>query len=106
MRGKYLWVIFLAVLWGIGGSAWAAPSGKITAALDTDPPTMDPHRHAERAGVIANYQVFDALFFRQSDMKVVPNLAESFKVISPTVIQLNLRKGVQFHNGEPFNAEA
>ena len=38
-------------------------------------------------------------------MKVINCLAEDYKVLSPTLVQLNLRKGVQFHNGEPFNAQ-
>jgi len=89
----------------MGASAWAAPSGKITLVMDNDAPTMDPHRHAERSGVTVNWQMFDSLMFRQNDMRIVPGLAESYKILSPTVIQMNLRKNVQFHNGEPFNAK-
>jgi peptide/nickel transport system substrate-binding protein len=107
MKGKLFWVVFLAAaLLGMGASAWAAPSGKITLVMDNDAPTMDPHRHAERSGVTVNWQIFDSLMYRQNDMKVVPGLAESYKVLSPTVIQVTLRKNVQFHNGEPFNAQA
>jgi len=83
----------------------AAPTSQITIALDTDVPTMDPHGHAERAGVIVNWHNFDSLFFRRSDMKIVPSLARSFKVINPTTVELYLREDVKFHNGEPFNAQ-
>jgi peptide/nickel transport system substrate-binding protein len=111
MTGKrksgMVWVALLAAaLLGIGPAAWAAPSGKITLVMDNDAPTMDPHRHAERSGVTVNWQMFDSLMFRQNDMKIVPGLAESYKILSPTVIQMTLRKNVQFHNGEPFNAQA
>lgn len=35
-----------------------------------------------------------------------PLLAESWELIAPTVWQFHLRRGVQFHNGEPFTGEA
>ncbi len=103
---KWFWLAFCtAMLFGAGSLAWAAPTGKITVGMDTDTPTMDPHKHAERAGTTVMYQIFDCLFFRQQDMKLINTLVEDYKVLSPTVVQLNLRKGVQFHNGEPFNAQ-
>ena len=36
----------------------------------------------------------------------VPHLAESVKGIDPLTWELKLRRGVTFHNGEPFNAAA
>src|SRR5437762_1758460 len=37
---------------------------------------------------------------------LVPALAESWKRLDPTTWQFSLRKGVKFHNGDDFNAEA
>lgn len=40
------------------------------------------------------------------DGSMVPNLAESWSQVDDTTWQFNLRKGVTFTNGEPFNADA
>ena len=38
-------------------------------------------------------------------MKVVPQLAESWKVINDTTWEFKLRRGIKFHNGDDFTAE-
>jgi len=50
--------------------------------------------------------VFDALVVRQPDGSLGPQLATSWRLVNPTTWQFKLRKGVSFHNGEPFDAEA
>lgn len=108
---KWVKVLLAGILFGFNflgfaPSTWSSLTGKVTFVIDSDAPTMDPHKHAERSGVIVNWQIFDSLMYRNNDMKIEPGLADSFKIITPTLIQLNLRKNVQFHNGEPFNANA
>lgn len=97
--------VFLVGVLVITSVVMAASKSQITIAFDTDVPTMDPHMHAERAGVIVNWHTFDSLFFRQNDMTVVPSLIEEYEAINPTTVRLNLRQDVKFHNGEPFNAK-
>lgn len=43
---------------------------------------------------------------RDADNRIVPQLAESWKALDDLTWQFKLRRGVVFHNGEPFNAEA
>ena len=50
--------------------------------------------------------LFDSLVGRDRDNRIVPELAESWRLVNDTTWQLKLRRGVVFHNGEPFNAEA
>ena len=40
------------------------------------------------------------------DGSIQPQLATSWEYTSPTTLQLNLREGVLFHDGTPFNSEA
>jgi peptide/nickel transport system substrate-binding protein len=50
--------------------------------------------------------VFEGLVDRNNDLELNPGLAESWEYLDDTTLQFKLREGVQFHNGEPFNADA
>ena len=50
--------------------------------------------------------VFEGLVDRSLDLELQPGLAESWEYLDDSTIEFKLRQGVQFHNGEPFNAEA
>jgi peptide/nickel transport system substrate-binding protein len=69
-------------------------------------PGLDPTGGAAAAiGEIALYNIFETLTKINQDGTVSPLLAESWEV-SPDLktYTFRLRKGVKFHNGEPFNA--
>jgi peptide/nickel transport system substrate-binding protein len=48
--------------------------------------------------------LFDALTYVGQDGEAKPLLATSWQVLTPTLWQFELRDGVTFSNGEPFNA--
>jgi peptide/nickel transport system substrate-binding protein len=59
------------------------------------------------AGVWIQSNVGDCLIWRDRETaEYVPWLAESWQNIDDTTWQITLRQGVEFHNGEPFNATA
>src|SRR4051812_33237920 len=71
-------------------------------------PGLDPTGGAASSiGEVTLYNVFETLTRINSDGSVTSLLAESWEV-SPdlTTYTFKLRKGVKFHNGEPFNAQA
>lgn len=97
---------------GAAPAPTAAPSpatqegGLIRLAFDSDLPTMDPHMHLLRTGIITFYHTHDNLGVRDlQSLRIVPWLAESWEIIEPTKWELKLRQDVKFHNGEPFTAE-
>ncbi len=53
--------------------------------------------------VIAN--LFDRLVDMDSDGNIHPALATSWDFITPTTLRMNIREGVQFHNGETLTVE-
>jgi peptide/nickel transport system substrate-binding protein len=89
--------------------ALAAPEGTITIAQGGDPSTMDPHMHAENFTFAVVHNVFDHLVKRtvkDGQLAHEPALATSWTNVNPTTWEFKLRRGVKFHNGEDFNAEA
>jgi peptide/nickel transport system substrate-binding protein len=76
-------------------------------AMTLEPPGLDPTAGAASAiAEIVHYNVLETLTKIQSDGSVQPLLAERWEV-SPDLktYTFRLRKGVKFHNGEPFNAQ-
>ena len=90
-------------------SALAQPK-KDTAvlAMTLEPPGLDPTAGAASAiAEITLYNIYETLTKITSDSRTVPLLAESWTV-SPDLKTwtFRLKRGVSFHNGEPFNAAA
>lgn len=81
----------------------------IVLAMTLEPsPGLDPTGGAASSiAEVTLYNIYETLTKIHPDGSVTPLLAESWEV-SPdlTTYTFKLRKGVKFHNGEPFNAQA
>jgi peptide/nickel transport system substrate-binding protein len=86
--------------------AGAQPAGKVVIAQGVDPTTLDPHNHEETPAYNVLLNLYDTLLFRDRDLKIVPWLAESWRVVTPTTWEFKIRRNVKFHNGEEVDAEA
>lgn len=53
-----------------------------------------------------NANIFETLVRMTADFQVEPGLAERWEYRGENTWRFFLRRGVQFHNGQPFNAEA
>ncbi|MFC7844644.1 ABC transporter substrate-binding protein [Streptomyces sp. NPDC057382] len=89
-----------------GGSGSGSSGGTLTVGFDNEPLTLDP---ALSAAISSDRNVlnlfYDTLLRQQRDGSFEPALAESWKESGRT-ITFKLRKGVKFHDGTPFDAEA
>jgi peptide/nickel transport system substrate-binding protein len=105
MQWSRLPMMVMALL-ALCSPALGAPKGAVVVAQGVDPTTLDPMNHQESPAANLAQNLFDGLVERDQDLKLTPYLAESYKLTSPTVWEFKLRKGIKFHNGEPFDAEA
>ncbi len=73
--------------------------------IDQDIPTLDPAMHRSRTVEAVLRNVFDGLVTRDPNMRIVPELAESWRAVTPTEWEFRIRAGVRFHDGTPLTAE-
>ena len=67
--------------------------------------SLDPYTLNESTTHAHLGHVFEGLVARDKDLKIIPALAESWETPEPTRWRFHLRKGVKFHNGDPFTAD-
>jgi peptide/nickel transport system substrate-binding protein len=67
--------------------------------------TLDPanHRNRETQTIIRN--IHDGLMARAPDMRVVPEVAESMRVVDAATYEFRIRPGVRFHSGDVLTVE-
>ncbi|MGH7334162.1 MAG: ABC transporter substrate-binding protein [Candidatus Rokuibacteriota bacterium] len=99
VRGVVVGLLLLGVLSPAGAGNHELVIGR---AVSTT--SMDPGFLREAATIVDN--VFDTLVLRDKDMSLAPGLAESWRTVNATTWEFKLRRGVKFHNGEPFTARA
>jgi peptide/nickel transport system substrate-binding protein len=66
---------------------------------------MDPYARGSSDTLAFLAHVYEPLVRYSIDLKFEPALATSWEIIEPTIWRFNLRKGVKYHNGNPFNAD-
>jgi peptide/nickel transport system substrate-binding protein len=80
--------------------------GTLRSATVGDPTSLDGHVYSNGGVYETTWLVYDRLTQYDSTLHPQPMLAESWDVSSDyTQIKLNLRKGVQFHNGREFTSD-
>lgn len=111
-KNKQHWKIALATLLlilttTIASQALTKPKvgGQIVIGLVAEPKVIDPTTGAWHASFVAA-QIFDSLLNTDTDLNIVPSLAESWKILeNENAYVFNLRKGVTWHDGKPFGPE-
>ena len=67
---------------------------------------LDPYFNNVRIGVILAHHIWDTLIYRDPKTgEYKGQLATSWKWIDDTTLELELRRGVKFHNGAEFDAD-
>ncbi|MGD8366190.1 MAG: ABC transporter substrate-binding protein [Desulfobacterales bacterium] len=100
-------VVLLAFCAGLAAPALAGPKDDtLNFAWSKELETLDRYYNTAREGMIVSRHVFDDLVYRDPDTwEYKPLLATSWKWVNPTTMDMELRKGVTFHNGEAFDAD-
>src|SRR5258706_911740 len=106
MKRSIVPAVALALLALVGPAmAFAKAKDTLTVALVCHAPTLDPHMHFERVGILVNINMSDSLLHRSTKLQFEPSLATSWKAVTDTQWEFKIRKGVRFHNGDVMTAE-
>jgi len=83
----------------------AGNGGAISVGLNLDKvQSFDPGNHRSRGTEAVLRCVFDGLVGRSPEGKIIPLLAESWRLIGDRTYEFSLRKNVVFHDGSPFTS--
>ena len=85
----------------------AAAAQEITVGAANVTPYVDPGRDHSNVGSQFYYNTFDTLIDRDHtklEPEWTPGLATSWELVDPTTMELKLREGVKFHNGDEMTA--
>jgi len=107
-------VVFTAsvLLVGCGISSNGEPTvqdsenAELTIGMVSDAQSLDPPNFVLAGDFVRTSLVYEGLVSLSSDGEVQPALATSWEQVSDTEWEFQLREGVTFHDGTPFNSEA
>lgn len=102
--GNFRLLAFASAL-AVAASCGVAQAQELRVGFTLDADTLDPANHRKRETETILRNIYDGLVTRDPDMKVVPELAESFEQVSPTTYDFVIRQGVKFHDGSEMTVE-
>jgi peptide/nickel transport system substrate-binding protein len=107
MRRLLGFVLGAALAVGLGAPAEAQRrQNTVRFAYDQVPENVDPFFNNVRIGVIIAHQVWDNLIYRDPKTnEYKAQLATAWRWVDERTLELELRRGVKFHNGEEFDAD-
>lgn len=96
MRLKFLLLFFF----GIGLYA-----STLHLSASSNPARLNPLIATDTASSSIAGFIFNALVkYDENGTKIVGDLAESYRYVTPTLIEFKLRRGIRWHDGKPFSA--
>ncbi|MBN9063293.1 MAG: peptide ABC transporter [Rhizobiales bacterium 65-9] len=96
---------FMALCLAIPAGSALAAKDRVTIDLSGEPSSLDPHVQWNPDSYYIYRNIFDNLLTRDDKGDIVPQIATSWKYLSDTQIQFQLRDDVTFHDGKKLTAD-
>ncbi|HLJ62200.1 MAG TPA: ABC transporter substrate-binding protein [bacterium] len=90
---------------GVGRAQAPGSAGMVRIGLDVDAGTGDPRFALDSSAYRLGELVYDGLVYLNNRQAPEPSLASSWDTPTPTTWVFHLRRGVTFHDGQPFTAD-
>ena len=105
-KTNFLKLLFISLLGGLLFAPAALAQKPLVIGFEGDAATLDPHARNETTTTTIQRHVYEQLISLDANLKIQPDLAESWRLVDDNTWEFKLEKGVKFQNGEPFNAAA
>lgn len=97
--------IAVGVLVGGCGTGEGRAPEVVTAAIETNPVSLDPRVATDALSIHVIELLFNGLVRTDAHFRIVPDLAERWERPNARTILFHLRRGVRFHHGRELTAE-
>ncbi len=94
-----------ALLFGLMAACSRPLPSKVVVALEDDVVSLDPHAYDDEVTSVALANIYQPLVGFDSQMRIVPILAQSWENPNDLTWRFRLRPGVRFHNGKALDAQ-
>ena len=107
IRTYLMLVLVMTLFLTVTGLSVAQDEKVVTVGLAAEPGQIDPRNYTFTPSTFAvAYQIWEPLVYHDTTIdELIPGLAESWEILDEDSYQFNLRQGVTWHDGEPFNAD-
>jgi len=102
--GKTIGTVLLTGALGLGLAAQAHATD-LKIAMSSPPTSMDPHFYNLFSNINVSEHMFDTLIKLDPDSRVIPGLAESWKLVNNLTWEFKIRKGVKWHDGTELTTD-
>src|ERR1700756_1203748 len=107
MKSLLRLLCFAATALGVLASAPAFPAKDVVFAVASTFTTTDPYDANDTLSQAMAKSFYEGMFGFDKDMKLIPVLAESYEVSKDGLVYtIKLKKGIKFHDGTDFKADA
>lgn len=79
---------------------------ELTVAISVDPGNLDMRLISGMPGYSVMRHMLETVMWRDEKMNLIPWLIDSYEIVNPLSIKMKVRRGIKFHNGRAFTAEA
>jgi peptide/nickel transport system substrate-binding protein len=77
----------------------------LTIAMGTDIVSFDIHNHNNTSTEAVHVNMFNYLFKKDEKGEIHPELVDTFTQVDDLTVEMKLKEGVTFHNGDPLTSE-
>ncbi|MCA1560772.1 MAG: ABC transporter substrate-binding protein, partial [Acidobacteria bacterium] len=97
-------VVCVILILLVGCTANRPDGNAIVVGMTNSALNLDPRIGSDEASQKAHQLIFSSLVRIATDLRIVPELAESLEQPDPVTYRARLRRGVQFHNGRELTS--
>ncbi|MFQ5656866.1 MAG: ABC transporter substrate-binding protein [Candidatus Methylomirabilales bacterium] len=107
MTRRLLQLVIAFLILGVGACSKqeSRSSEVVTAAVETNPVSLDPRVATDALSLHVIELLFNGLVRADANFRIVPDLAERWEQPDERTYVFHLRRGVQFHHGRELTAE-